>query len=319
MSYSRLGCLLLLAAGCRGGDARRHAARRWDTSQDHFQLKSAAVIAVASARYWPGGIEGDYIRSFLDEFDIVADSLEARQYEVGVSFRDSIRVQQGTANFDLRPRSSVVPNDGYYFLAPGEPPRFVSGPRRHGELLHAIRLWEETRSRAHEVVTPSQGGESAHAIPAADTADHTVFLPLDSFPAVPLAVRTAFQHRGCRIPQAYYSGRPNNVVPGHFRRKQQRDWAAFCATGDRVMVVVAWGGPSDCPDSLVRTRMPVAHADQYGLAVADPETIQRHELSYGAGDTLSLDHDGIDLGIDEKASETYYCEGGLWVPYVGAD
>jgi hypothetical protein len=257
-----------------------------------------------------------YVRTFLDEFDVAADSLERMGYQVGVSFRDSIHLVQGPDSFDLHPRQGSA-NSGYYFVEFGRPPTFVAGSFNSVRLLRAVhareRLRPTTGRRTEFSPVPPRSATPAPAPPAP-----VVILPLDSFPALDPAARGVLERRGCRVPQSpYASSKPNNVVQGRFGRRGQVDWAALCARDDRMMVVVAWSGAAACPDSIAETVEPVS--DEHGLAVADSGYIEQHEQWYGGGRAFPIDHQGIDLGIEDKASEIWYCQDGVWHRLPGSD
>ncbi len=295
-----LGFWLLVAAACQREAAHGHIPRRWDTSQTAFRVPGAAIIAVAVPRYWANGIESDYLRSFMDEFDAAADSLERAGYRVGVSFRDSIHVVQGPDSFDLLPRR-LGEQSGYYFIAPGREPHFLPGSRKASTLLIVVRHWfAAPRPVAAAPVAP------------------TVLFPLDSFPELAPAARQALKRRGCRVPQSPYAlSKPNNVVRGQFARAGQTDWAALCAVGDQMIVVVVWGAPSACPDTISQTAATVS--DEHGLGVVGPAYIDQHEEWYGGGRPFPVSHEGIDFGYYDKASMVWYCHEAVWWELPGAD
>jgi hypothetical protein len=296
-----LGSVLLAATACRReGAARAHVPRRWDTSQATFRVPGAAIIAVAAPRYWENGIESDYLRSFMDEFDAAADSLEQAGYRVGVSFRDSIHVVREADSFDLLP-ARLGEQSGYYFIAPGREPHFVPGSRKASTLLIVVRHW----------FAAPRPGVPAPVAP-------TVLFPLDSFPALAPAARQALERRGCRVPQSPYAeSKPNNVVRGQFTRPGQTDWAALCAVGDRMIVVVMWGAVAACPDTISQTAATVS--DEHGLGVVDSAYIEQHEQWYGGGRAFPISHEGIDFGYEDKASMVWYCHEGVWWELPGAD
>jgi TonB family protein len=74
----------------------------------------------------------------------------------------------------------------------------------------------------------------------------TRLLPPSSFPELPTAFRAELERRGCMIPQSPEVREPNNVIRGEFARKHQIDWAALCAKGDEIAIVVFGGKPTAC-------------------------------------------------------------------------
>ncbi len=256
----------------------------------------------------------------MDDFDVAADSLERVGYQVGVSFRDSLRVVQESDSLNLRPRDTGA-DAGYYFLMLGRPPHFVPAGARRGQVLHAVRAWERARQGSSQ--TPVAVGAPASSVavperPPVARLHPTVLLPLDSFHSLPPGARTVFERRGCRVPQSPYAGTsPSNVVQGHFGRKDQTDWAALCAAGETMIVVIAWGGPAACPDTLQRTAQPVS--EEHGIAAVDSAYIEQHEQWYGGERSFPVDHEGIDFGIEDKASTVWYCHDGEWWQLPGAD
>jgi hypothetical protein len=295
----RLSFWLLVAAACRRETAHSHIPRRWDTSQATFRVPGAVIIAVAAPRDFPGGIESDYLRSFMDEFDAAADSLERAGYRVGVSFRDTVHVVRGPDSFDLRGRFGNP--SGYYFIGPDHPPHFVPGSMKASTLLRHVHTWfAAPRPEVAAPVAP------------------TVLFPLDSFPALAPAARHALERRGCRVPQSPYApSKPNNVVRGQFARAGQTDWAALCAANDQMIVVVVWGAPSACADTILQTAHTVS--DEHGLGVVGPAYIEQHEEWYGGGRSFPVSHEGIDFGYEDKASMVWYCHEGVWWELPGAD
>jgi hypothetical protein len=170
---------------------------------------------------------------------------------------------------------------------------------------------QHTRDSRPTIVT---GPEQRAQAPVPNTA----LLPLDSFPSLPPNVRKSLERRGCSVPQTTYAdNRPNNVVHGEFARRGQTDWAALCATGDSMVVVVVWGGPSSCPDMIAATKERIS--PDIELGTADSAYIQRHEEFYGEGRPYPITHDGIDVGIMDKASSIWYCHEGTWRLLPGAD
>jgi hypothetical protein len=84
-----------------------------------------------------------------------------------------------------------------------------------------------------------------------------------------------------------------------------------------MVVVVVWGGRAACPDRIAETTEPVGSGTSLGRA--DSAYIQSHEEMYGEGRSYAITHDGINVGIEDKASLIWYCHEGVWRLLPGAD
>jgi hypothetical protein len=153
-------------------------------------------------------------------------------------------------------------------------------------------------------------------------------LPPDSFPRLPVAVRSALSARGCTVPQAFVERHPHNVIAGHFARARQRDWAVLCSRHDSSSVLIFWGpGGTTAPDELGWTsdagylqgigagRIGYSHM----ITVATPARIREYAASFGGPRPKRLDHDGVEDVFAEKGSTVFYLEEGRWRSLAGAD
>ncbi len=153
-------------------------------------------------------------------------------------------------------------------------------------------------------------------------------LPPDSFPQLPVAIRSALSARGCTVPQSFTEGRPHNVISGRFAGARQRDWAVRCSRQDSSSVLIFWSGRDPgTPAELGRTsdaaflqgigagRIGYSHV----IAVADPTRIREYTASVGGPQPKRLDHDGVEDAFAEKASAVLYLEQGRWLSLAGAD
>jgi hemin uptake protein HemP len=123
-------------------------------------------------------------------------------------------------------------------------------------------------------------------------------------PGLPVQVRTELERLGCEIPQNTASKAPNNVVSGTFSKVGQRDWAALCAHGDRMRVVVAWGGRSSCSAEPTDRIDPIANVwsqqqdnsfETYVIS-APPKRILSFREFFGDDHKSAVTHDGIEYG-----------------------
>lgn len=63
-------------------------------------------------------------------------------------------------------------------------------------------------------------------------------LPVSSFPALPAALASLLNRRGCLIPQTYQAYGPENVVHASLERAGTSDWAVLCSSGGTVSLLV---------------------------------------------------------------------------------
>lgn len=313
----------MIACGREG--ARRP--RRWDTSQTEFRIPKPVVVAVADARVWIQGIKGEVLQKFMDDFDVAADSLERMGYAVGVSFRDSLHVVVWPDSFDLRPPRGGV--TGYYLLAPGRQPRFVSRALAPRDLLKIVDSWSAELPRAAD--SPRTAVQ-----PPADSGPLFALLSPDSVSGLPAQVRAELNRRGCLLPQEAFHPRPNNIIRGSFGAVGQTDWAVRCWHAHRSTVLVIWGGRAWCPEVIregsdsLPPRMLAGGRGWYDGALARADSARIANIEVYGPDELAADslaspaaawrgYDGVEDIILEKASTVYYCLRGRWVSLGGAD
>ncbi len=294
---------IVLLAGAFGQCQSRRLVRRWDTSQGVFVVSRPAVIAVANPGAWSGGIESDQLRGFLDDLQVAAETLEPAGYSVAVSFRDTIRITNQATAYAVPGRRWDEPV-GYYFVAPGRLPSFVAGALNSNQLVLAFRGWQRSEQAAGETPAPSPAQRAALASAG------TRVLPLDSFPELPPPARHALHTLGCGVPELRTTV-GSAVVQGRFARSEQTDWAILCVRGERMMVVVAWGQATPCPDSLAQTAGPVS-AD-IGLKVDRSGYPDEPAPDSGTNRQVESYHDGISVGT-ERRRDVWVCQEGQWQP-----
>jgi hypothetical protein len=152
----------------------------------------------------------------------------------------------------------------------------------------------------------------------------------ESIQQLPTEVRQDLVKRQCLIPK-YKGGIENEAgayMMSHFRSGTSVDYAVVCHTPSlRIQNVLvysrskgAWtgevifGGKFD----------PAPHADkcEVTVGIATPKYIVDHAQVYAPEELKSLpplDHNGVDVGLCEKASIIYYFSKDKWLVLQGAD
>lgn len=150
----------------------------------------------------------------------------------------------------------------------------------------------------------------------------------DAFPAIPAAIRSALQRRGCRVPQPFASRAPQGVIRGSFYRPGVVDVAALCMHGDASVILIFRGADANAVEELQSRpndgyMQTIDGAGRTGfsraIAVASPAVIRRQQARYGGPLPKLLDHDGIDDLYVEKASTIWYWQDGKWQPLTGSN
>jgi hypothetical protein len=140
-----------------------------------------------------------------------------------------------------------------------------------------------------------------------------------AFRELPTKIIRELERRGCTIPQVTIerveSKEPQNVVRGEFARKGQKDWAVLCSRRGQTAIHVFWGRPAKCPSVVGAAPDNAARF----LDVADAKYILVHYEAYGGPKPPPLDHQGINDGFAESASQVWYCYRGKWRVLQGAD
>ncbi len=108
-------------------------------------------------------------------------------------------------------------------------------------------------------------------------------LPVSSFPALPVAVQTQLELRGCLIPQTYEAHRPENVVHASLQERGSSDWAVLCSVRGMVSLLVFFTGSPARPVS--------PSAGQPFVLASAPETerLQAHDPSGVLGFNWGID------------------------------
>ena len=142
---------------------------------------------------------------------------------------------------------------------------------------------------------------------------------ISEFPQLPEGVRKDLRVRGCTVPQPPNTKKLRNVIRGRFRVPQEMDWAVLCdmqAKGTSLLLVY-WGGRASAPAILFKSRM----SDQCWSDInpVGGAFIMGHYRAYGGPVPPPIDHEGIDVGICEKASTVSYFYRNRWLTLTGSD
>lgn len=133
----------------------------------------------------------------------------------------------------------------------------------------------------------------------------------DSFDSMPAAVRSTLRQRGCLIPQ-YYPDEKRNAIKGAFMAKGTIEWAVICALPTFTQALILDAEKGAVVDSLdVQIDFVIGTLSAARVARANDEE--------GKPIPGPIDHDAIDVGILEKASEAYYHAGGTWYQVLTSD
>jgi hypothetical protein len=152
----------------------------------------------------------------------------------------------------------------------------------------------------------------------------------ESILRLPLDVRLNLVKRRCLIPK--YKGSSGSedgaYAMGHFRSKTSVDYAVICHIPARkVQDVLVYSNPGGTWKGEVIERgtfdpAPDADKCEADVGIATPKYIRDHARAYAPEELKhlpKLDHDGVNVGICEKASIVYYLHQGTWLGLQGAD
>jgi len=126
------------------------------------------------------------------------------------------------------------------------------------------------------------------------------------------------------------------VIKGSFGKAGQLDWAIICSDGTESAIHILWGGEARCPEPLrkaadkdylqgggssgiVFSRVitavdPSAIRGTYEYLTSHPEFANAEPIV-----APNVDHDAIDDGFMNNASERFYCQDGTWRQIIGSD
>jgi hypothetical protein len=144
--------------------------------------------------------------------------------------------------------------------------------------------------------------------------------PISQFPGLPDPIQHDLLKRGCSVPQPPVSRKLENVIHGHFRNSQNTDWAVLCdiRLKNMSMILVYWGGNAVNPAIVAN---PISAGDNCWsvITAVGKSYIREHYRAYGGPKPPPIDHQGIDIGICEKASTISYFYKNRWLTLTGAD
>jgi hypothetical protein len=143
---------------------------------------------------------------------------------------------------------------------------------------------------------------------------------ISEFPKLPKAVREDLRIRDCTVPQPPGSTGMANVIRGRFRDSQRMDWAVLCdirATNTSLLLVY-WGGEPSGAAVVSKSRLP-DDSCWTDITPVGAAFIMQHYRAYGGPKPPPIDHEGIDVGICEKASTVSYFYRNRWLTLTGSD
>lgn len=145
---------------------------------------------------------------------------------------------------------------------------------------------------------------------------------ISRFPALPDEIRQDLRDRGCTVPQPHtgHTGPTENVISGHFIDPKQIDWAVLCdaRSTNRSMILVYWAGEPSDPTILGKELLVGGPCWRTIYTVGKPY-IMEHYRRLGGPKPPVIDHEGIDVGICDKASTISYFYRDRWLTLTGAD
>jgi hypothetical protein len=146
-------------------------------------------------------------------------------------------------------------------------------------------------------------------------------LPVSSFPALPAAIQSQLERRGCVIPQTYEARRPENVVHASLERQASSDWAVLCSAKGTVSLLVFFGSDPGHPFTLAsapETERLQSHdrsgvlGFNWGIDPASPEQVREAQASMEHHPPLA-DHDALaDTLVDHHTIYHFYLRS-AWV------
>jgi hypothetical protein len=152
----------------------------------------------------------------------------------------------------------------------------------------------------------------------------------ESIGQLPMEVRQDLVKRQCLIPK--YKGETGiedaAYTMSHFRSRTSLDYAVVCHIPSlkiqNVLVYSRSGGTwtGEIIDEGQFDPAPNADKCEVTVGIATPKYIVDHAKAYAPEELKSLpplDHNGVDVGLCEKASIVLYYSKGKWIGLQGAD
>ena len=152
----------------------------------------------------------------------------------------------------------------------------------------------------------------------------------ESIQQLPSGIRQDLIRRHCLIPK--YKGDTGSedgaYTTGHFRSGTSVDYAVVCHIPSRtVQDVLVYSNPQDVWKGEVIQHgefdlTPHGYKCEATVGSATGDYILEHAQAYAPEELKSLpplDHDGVEVGMCEKASSIFYFSKGKWLNLQGAD
>lgn len=147
------------------------------------------------------------------------------------------------------------------------------------------------------------------------------------FPELPAALSKTLIERECLIPQAGPTWPFGNAIRGDFFVAGQESWAVICSRNRKAQILAFRSASDQQPEIVDEFDDPVCMGEEsncgmlYGknINAVGRDYILTHHEAFGGPVPPPIDHQGIDVGIWEKASSVRYFHEGQWLTLTGAD
>lgn len=129
---------------------------------------------------------------------------------------------------------------------------------------------------------------------------------------LPEAVRADLEKLGCRIPKFMKWDARHNVVQGQFFKAGQTDWAVLCQVGDKTGILLYPNGKSaELPMLRSEPTDPTRTIHVVSAFVLQKRAVRDHPDD----PPPAFDHDGIEDGPIQKASQVIYHRDDEWTEF----
>lgn len=152
----------------------------------------------------------------------------------------------------------------------------------------------------------------------------------ESIPQLPMGVRLDLAKRQCFVPEYYGRVGPEEkaYAKSNFRSATSIDYAVVChIPGKKAQDVLVYtksvgGWNGEVIEHGSFDPSPTTGKCEHTVGIATPKYIKDHARWYAPEELkhlAKLDHNGVDVGICEKASIVQYFHQGRWRKLQGAD
>lgn len=160
-----------------------------------------------------------------------------------------------------------------------------------------------------------------------EAARHIRRLEPNAFPWLPAEIASALRARKCTVPQPAGATSPRNVIRGEFFESGLQSWAVLCSARGWSTILVFRAAQDAAPHAVGkredRNYMQSLDEHSFGysreIRAVGRDFIIRHDNGYPVAKPPRTDHEGIDDGFLEKASEVWYFHAGKWFTLPGSD